>query len=116
VGDLNALDPRFSPWVRALLMHALVPVIVSSTLRVHAEQALLFRKRQLGQNPFPVLPPGRSMHERGLAVDLTAPWTELRRLGRIWRSWGGVWGGLDDPPHFEATRRLLLRQPEIVDD
>lgn len=44
---------------------------------------------------------------------MVAPIEELRRLGRLWESWGGLWGGESDPIHFQLTdtlrgkRRLL---------
>lgn len=46
------------------------------------------------------------MHERGLAWDMVTDPAELRRLGLIWRSWGGLWGSDQDPIHFEGTERL----------
>ena len=46
------------------------PVPVTSGFRSTAEQAALFARRN--ENPFPVAPPGSSMHEKGLAVDVPA--------------------------------------------
>jgi len=46
------------------------------------------------------------MHERGFAFDAVGDPAELRRLGMIWRSWGGIWGGAIDPIHFEWTPRM----------
>jgi uncharacterized protein YcbK (DUF882 family) len=44
------------------------PVPVVSGYRSPAEQEALWERR--GSNPYPVAPPGRSLHERGLAVDV----------------------------------------------
>jgi D-alanyl-D-alanine carboxypeptidase len=46
------------------------PVPITSGYRSPAEQAALWARR--GSNPYPVAPPGTSMHERGLAVDVPA--------------------------------------------
>jgi hypothetical protein len=70
-------------------------------------QRKLYRRFLNGVHPFPVLPPGRSMHEKGLAIDVWGPDEELSRLGAIWRKAGGVWGGQGDPIHFEAGRAML---------
>lgn len=44
------------------------PVPIASGYRSPAQQAALWERR--ASNPYPVAPPGRSMHERGLAVDV----------------------------------------------
>lgn len=73
-------------------------------------QRKLYRRFLNGVHPFPVLPPGLSKHEKGLAIDLWAEPAELRRLGAIWRKAGGVWGGDADPIHFEAGNSQLRRR------
>lgn len=110
--DPAALDPRFLPWVQLLLTHA-QGAQITSTRRSPTEQAKLYRRFLNGMHPYPVLPPGRSMHEHGLAVDLIADESELRRLGMIWKRWGGLWHP-SDPIHFEATSYLLSREPRIT--
>lgn len=72
---------------------------VTSTYRSYQEQARLYRAYQRGNHPYPVLPPGSSLHNYGLAIDLVSD--DNPRLGAIWRSWGGSWGGSSDPIHFE---------------
>jgi hypothetical protein len=40
---------------------------------------------------------------------------ELRRLGMLWRSWGGIWGDDEDPIHFQGTPAMArngLRMPQ----
>lgn len=44
------------------------PVPVASGFRSRAQQEALWERRSV--NPYPVAPPGRSLHERGLAVDV----------------------------------------------
>lgn len=90
-----------------LLAQARTGITIHSTRRSHLEQSRLYRAYLRGEREFPVLPPGASMHEYGLAVDLGAAWWELARLGAIWRKAGGVWGGRYDPPHFEAGPAML---------
>lgn len=46
------------------------PVPVTSGFRTRADQRRLWTAR--ATNPYPVAPPGTSMHERGLAVDVPA--------------------------------------------
>ena len=45
------------------------------------------------------------MHQFRRAFDVAAPPWVLEEMGRIWREWGGRWGGCcggDDPIHFEV--------------
>lgn len=50
------------------------PVPVTSGFRSVDDQARLWASRRT--NPYPVAPPGRSAHERGLAIDVPAGFTE----------------------------------------
>lgn len=102
------LDPRFQPWAQWLLEQS-HSVIVTGAYRSPSFQRKLYRRFLAGANPYPVLPPGQSMHEKGLAIDLWGDSDELRRLGRIWEKAGGVWGGEADPIHFEAGPAMLRR-------
>lgn len=45
-------------------------------------------------------PPGKSLHNYGLAWDMQGPRGDLEQAGRIWNSWGGHWNAAD-PVHFE---------------
>ncbi len=100
------LDPRLRPYAQAffdlLREHGANP-IVTSTRRSSATQARLYRRYLAGLHPFPVAPPGRSLHEHGLAWDMKlAPgWAEV--AGPYWEQMGGTWGGrFRDPIHFDA--------------
>jgi hypothetical protein len=113
VPSLRTLDPAFRPAAAALLRVARSRdnrFRITSARRSRTEQARLYARWQQGLSPFPALPPGRSQHERGLAVDLArfgVPAENdplLRALGASWRAAGGVWGGEADPVHFEAPK------------
>jgi len=93
----------------AWLLQQTASAQITSGFRSPTMQRKLYRRFLNGVHPFPVLPPGRSQHEKGLAVDLWAEPEELARLGAIWRKAGGVWGGSQDPIHFEAGPSMLGR-------
>lgn len=107
------LQAGLQPYARALYDLAqrfdLGPVI-TSTYRTREEQARLSTGRAAGRSRYPAARPGHSLHELGLAFDMTVrdP-SVLPVLGRVWRSWGGRWGGaFGDPIHFDtglASRR-----------
>ena len=104
--SLRSLDPSFRPWAQALYdvarRYKLRPTI-TSTRRTSAEQAALYRKYISGQSRLPAAPPGQSLHEYGLAVDIFVPSEEWQRwLGEVWRYWGGRWYE-SDPVHFEVA-------------
>lgn len=76
---------------------------VTSVYRSVSEQSRLYRRYLAGQHPYPVAPPGKSLHNFGRAWDMVASDAELRRLGELWERMGGRWGGrFHDPIHFEA--------------
>lgn len=80
------------------------PVPVTSGYRSAADQRRLWRGR--ATNRFPVAPPGTSMHERGLAIDVPAAFAQ--RLASV-----AAGAGLcrpypsTDPVHFEICGRRL---------
>lgn len=81
-----------------------VRIRVTSYSRSRAAQARLveFPQGYPGRFPqgYPVAAPGRSQHQYGLAVDLSAtPKTALPALGSIWNQMGGYWSAAD-PVHF----------------
>ena len=77
------------------------PVPITSGYRSTDAQAQLYANR--ASNPYPVAPPGSSMHERGLAIDVPADFVDdlLAVAPKV---------GLcqpypaDDPIHFEVCR------------
>lgn len=113
------LNRRFRPYAEALLRYArsLDPRFVfTSTYRSPSDQARLYARYLKGESKLPALPPGRSQHERGLAVDLARlnidPQDDdlLEQLGGAWRAAGGVWGSDADPVHFEAPKAWTGRR------
>src|SRR5918996_4892569 len=97
--SLSGLAPWLRPWAEQL--HHYVPGLrITSVYRSPTEQLELWRNRH--RNPYPVAPPGRSYHEYRRAWDMIGTASELAYAGRIWRSWGGGWGGERDPVHFQA--------------
>jgi len=109
----SKLDPRFRPIADALLRYARTVdkrFIFTSTKRSATDQARLYARWLKGESPFPALPPGKSFHELGLAVDMVrlnidpADDEVLAELGEAWKAAGGVWGGTVDPVHFQAPK------------
>ena len=76
------------------------PVPVVSGYRSPERQAALWANR--GSNPYPVAPPGSSMHEKGLAVDV--PLAFVPRLAAVAAQAGLCHPHADDPIHFEVCR------------
>ena len=104
---IHGLDPKFKPWADWIYDVArrndLHPQ-VTSDYRSMAQQARLHREWVTGMRRLPAAPPGCSMHNYGLARDMTAK--DLEWLGMVWTAYGGQWGGLGDPVHFGTRGRL----------
>lgn len=109
MASLAGLRASVRPTARAFLTEAarrgLAPR-VESVRRSREFQARLYARWRAGKWPFPVAKPGSSLHERGLAFDLSsglgAP--GLAALGALARSYGIRWGGAfhtPDPIHFD---------------
>lgn len=114
----RSLSPRLRPWAERLLeaARASYPTIaVTSARRTRTEQARLYNDYLAGRSRLPALPPGQSIHERGLAFDLARPDVDprdddaLREVGALWRKMGGIYGGDSDPVHFEAPASWTAR-------
>jgi hypothetical protein len=77
----------------------------------------LYNRYRAGLTRYPVAPPGKSSHGRGIAFDLQldglspgavpgyrSPW-QYQLAGRIWKALGFTWGGdFNDPIHFDIRR------------
>ncbi len=72
---------------------------VTSVVRSRQQQQILYDRYLRGLNPYPVLPPGQSLHERGLAFDMVVDQPAL--VGAAWQRAGGQWGGAKDPVHYQ---------------
>lgn len=112
---LTGLAPSFRADIARLIAAARErghAVVISDGLRSSATQAKAYRHWQrtgrnlAGKRVPTIAPPGRSLHERGLAVDLAASPEALRWMGAEWVRMGGAWGGhwkrTPEPWHFEA--------------
>lgn len=86
---------------------------VTSGRRSRAEQENLYQNFLRGANPYPVLPPGQSLHELGLAFDMVTD--NPKFIGAAWNRLGGKWGGKSDPVHFEY-RPKGLKLVKIIGD
>jgi hypothetical protein len=77
------------------------PVPITSGFRSSEAQAVLYANR--AANPYPVAPPGSSMHEKGLAIDVPADFVarllEVAPKAGLCQPYPG-----DDPIHFEVCR------------
>lgn len=101
----DGLNPQLRPYFVWLYSKAVEwdrTARITSARRSRAEQERLYRRFLAGQSKYPVARPGTSRHEQGRAIDLIAAPEVLRRLGALWRSRGGRWGGEADPIHFDA--------------
>lgn len=106
MASLSRLISDLRPWAQKLVdvaNNAGVGPRVTSTFRTLAQQQRLYSDFLAGKSKYPVAPPGTSAHEFGYAFDVVVDNdTDLKDLGKVWESWGGVWGGhYGDPVHFE---------------
>jgi D-alanyl-D-alanine dipeptidase len=117
MAGFDGLDDRFRPFAEQLYdtLHQFdARFVVTSGFRTRQEQEQLFarmeRARANGAPFLTTLPPGRSQHERGLAVDIARIGVDavddplLIEAGLEWRRLGGTWGGTADPVHFGAPK------------
>jgi len=110
MADLRTLRRDLAPWAKYLYdvgKYYDPLLVVTSAYRSPAKQARLYAKWRSGESAIPAAPPGRSLHEHGVAFDLARigknPLDDplLNWLGAVWESWGGRWGGARDPVHFQ---------------
>lgn len=97
------LEPTFIPDAERLWKYAVAAGLeprLTSTYRNRRTQARMYRQWLRGDWPLPVAPPGTSVHQYGLAMDLVS--RDNAHLGSIWEKMGHTWGGSGDPVHFEA--------------
>lgn len=102
---LSGLQRFLQPYARRLA--DMFPRLqITSVRRSRTQQLALYYNR--AHNPYPVAPPGASMHEHGLAWDMVGPREQLYEAGRIWNSWGGHWSPVDEI-HFEYRGNIGRR-------
>ena len=98
--SLSSLQPWLQPYAEWLVSVAPYAgarsVRITSVTRSRARQAALYSRFKAGRAQFPAAPPGRSLHEYGLAWDMvTEPRSALRTLGDWWNQVGGRWSPTD---------------------
>lgn len=76
-------------------------VRITSGYRTRATQAKLYRDFISGVSHYPANPPGKSKHEKGLALDILS--TNTNALVGLLTSVGLKWAGPQDPIHFEIA-------------
>ncbi len=110
MASLKELDYRLVPWARWIyaLGKSYDPLlVVTSARRSAAKQQRLYDRYRRGETAIPAAPPGRSLHEHGLAFDMARigkdPLNDqlLDWLGQVWEWAGGRHGGKRDPVHFQ---------------
>jgi len=110
MAQLNTLNPHLVPWAKWLLAMGRTyqgKLVVTSARRSAAKQAKLRIAWERGESQIPANKPGTSLHEMGLAFDLASlgvdPFEDpiLPWLGAWWEYYGGRWGGVRDPVHFQ---------------
>jgi hypothetical protein len=102
---LSGLQRFLQPWAKWLVSQ-FPQLRVTSVRRSRTEQLRLWNTR--ARNRYPVAPPGRSLHEYGLAWDMVGPIALLRAAGHVWNAVGGHWSETD-AIHFEYRGRSIAR-------
>ncbi len=98
----DRLDPEFRERLLDTLYAALnegISYRLTSGYRSVAKQRKMYARYLRGLTEYPVAPPGRSMHNYGLAMDLLTD--DLPFFVAIARAHGLRWAGARDPVHFE---------------
>lgn len=112
MASLSGLDVRLRPWADWIIgvgRYYDSRLVVTSGFRDIAKQAKLYEAYIRGQSSIPAAPPGRSLHNYGLAFDLARigvdPFQDplLTWLGQVWVQVGGRYGGAVDPVHFAVS-------------
>jgi hypothetical protein len=116
-----ALSPAMAQLAPQLLAGAqsLDPAFrITSACRTRAAQTALYAAYLRGESVLPVAPPGRSLHELGLAVDISRgrdPYSDelLAALGQWWTSAGLGWSPTD-PVHFQLPAIASSGRPSAT--
>jgi hypothetical protein len=101
-GNSQGENPRFLQDLARLAQYEKAPVDINSGYRSYAKQAALYANR--GANPNPVAPPGRSLHEQGLAADGTVNGIPLGTLPAAVLARFGLATVPGDPVHVQVAR------------
>lgn len=107
--DLNRVHPKLRTIARNLPRVAKAngfQVRITSGYRSRSVQAKLYRDYLNGTALYPVNPPGTSLHEKGMALDILS--TNQNALASLLTSIGLTWGGPSDPIHFQIGQNSAL--------
>lgn len=99
--NLSKLHPRLRHIAKNIPRAAAyigVRARVTSGYRNPKLQAKLYADYQAGLSHYPVAPPGSSLHEKGLAIDVVSD--NESDMVRLLTSVGLIWAGEGDPVHF----------------
>jgi hypothetical protein len=80
-------------------------VTVTSGLRTREEQEKLYRDAQSGRSSFPAVAPGNSLHERGLAIDVSRSDADGMDRAGLLSKYGLSRPVAGDPVHIQAGYR-----------
>ena len=113
--SLRSLQPWLRPSAEWLVWAAPYAgarsVRITSVVRSRAKQRALYARFKSGRAQYPAAPPGRSMHEYGLAWDMvTEPYSALTTLGGWWNQLGGRWHK-SDRIHFSIPVKIPWPTP-----
>jgi hypothetical protein len=81
-------------------------VRITSGFRSYATQKKLYLDYISGKALYPANPPGQSMHEKGLALDIVTNNTDA--LVNLLTGIGLVWAGPSDPIHFQMPSGVAV--------
>ena len=106
----RGLDPQFRPWADWIYNTGKYydsRLVITSAERSSTKQAKLYQDWIRGRSRIPAAPPGSSLHEFGLALDMARIGIDpigdplLEYLGQLWEYYGLRHGGARDPVHFQ---------------
>ena len=102
MGRFNGLNPDLAVYAERLYLWAEANGLrprITSVLRTRQQQTILYERYLRGQSRFPAAPPGRSLHEQGLAFDMVTS-DQGQSAGAVWNAAGGRWSP-NDWVHYE---------------
>ena len=88
----RGLNPTLIPAAEWLFNAALAAGLrprVTSVFRTRQQQAVLYDRYLRGMSLLPAAPPGKSLHEKGLAFDMVTE--DPSTVGATWKALGGQW-------------------------
>jgi hypothetical protein len=127
--DMRQLCPTAQESLKKVLAECVkrgIRIFLTQTYRTNAYQAQLYKEK----NGKGAAPPGKSMHEFRVAVDIACKGKDLyheptlKAAASVFKAHGWTWGGdlsIDDKPHFqfipyaEQDKIRALRTPDKIE-